>query len=84
MYLCMDLTLILLYDFKECTKQLQQITLFHVDLRFTSFIEREKERDLTQSYYKSPYTNRNVKKAKWNFKREIYFDWIWNLCSFVL
>ena len=26
---------------------------------------REKGRDLTQSYYKSPYTNRNVKRAKW-------------------
>ena len=26
-------------------------------------IEREKERDLTQSYDKSPYTNRNVKRA---------------------
>ena len=30
------------------------------------FIEelREKGRDLTQSYDKSPYTNRNVKRAK--------------------
>ena len=27
-------------------------------------IAREKERDLTQSYDKSPYTNRNVKRAK--------------------
>ena len=26
--------------------------------------EREKGRDLTQSYDKSPYTNRNVKRAK--------------------
>ena len=25
---------------------------------------REKGRDLTQSYYKSPYTSRNVKKGK--------------------
>ena len=29
----------------------------------TSFL-REKGRDLTQSYDKSPYTNRNVKRAK--------------------
>ena len=28
-------------------------------------MEREKGRDLTQSYDKSPYTNRNVKRAKW-------------------
>ena len=27
-------------------------------------IQREKGRDLTQSYDKSPYTNRNVKRAK--------------------
>ena len=26
--------------------------------------KREKGRDLTQSYDKSPYTNRNVKRAK--------------------
>ena len=30
---------------------------------------REKGRDLTQSYDKSPYTNRNVKRAKWQHKR---------------
>ena len=29
---------------------------------------REKGRDLTQSYDKSPYTNRNVKRAKWQHK----------------
>ena len=29
-------------------------------------VEREKGRDLTQSYDKSPYTNRNVKRAKWH------------------
>ena len=32
-------------------------------------IEREKGRDLTQSYDKSPYTNRNVKRAKWQHKQ---------------
>ena len=30
---------------------------------------REKERDLTQSYDKSPYTNRNIKMAKWQHKQ---------------
>ena len=29
----------------------------------------EKWRDLTQSYDKSPYTNRNVKRAKWQHKQ---------------
>ena len=32
-------------------------------------IIREKGRDLTQSYDKSPYTNRNVKRAKWQHKQ---------------
>ena len=31
--------------------------------------KREKGRDLTQSYDKSPYTNRNVKRAKWQHKQ---------------
>ena len=30
---------------------------------------REKGRDLTQSYDKSPYTNRNDKRAKWQHKQ---------------
>ena len=30
---------------------------------------REKGRDLTQSYDISPYTNRNVKRAKWQHKQ---------------
>ena len=29
---------------------------------------REKGRDLTQSYDKSPYTNRKIKKATWQHK----------------
>ena len=29
----------------------------------------DKGRDLTQSYDKSPYTNRNVKRAKWQHKQ---------------
>ena len=33
------------------------------------YIVREKGRDLTQSYDKSPYTNRNVKRAKWQHKQ---------------
>ena len=32
-------------------------------------IERQKGGDLTQSYDKSPYTNRNVKRAKWQHKQ---------------
>ena len=36
---------------------------------FTTIIQREKGRDLTQSYDKSPYTNRNVKRAKWQHKQ---------------
>ena len=32
-------------------------------------LPREKGRDLTQSYDKSPYTNRNVKRAKWQHKQ---------------
>ena len=34
----------------------------------TLLLSREKGRDLTQSYDKSPYTNRNVKRAKWQHK----------------
>ena len=30
--------------------------------------EREKGRDLIQSYYKSPYTNRTFKTTKWKHK----------------
>ena len=41
--------------------------------RFTKFVKinlrGEKGRDLTQSYDKSPYTNRNVKRAKWQHKQ---------------
>ena len=33
------------------------------------FITKEKGRDLTQSHDKSPYTNRNVKRAKWQHKQ---------------
>ena len=32
-------------------------------------VYREKGRDLTQSYDKSPYTNRNVKRAMWQHKQ---------------
>ena len=33
------------------------------------YILREKGRDLTQSYDKSPYTSRNVKREKWQHKQ---------------
>ena len=43
---------------------------------FLSVSPREKWRDLTQSYDKSPYTNRNVKRAKWQHKqRHKKFDY---------
>ena len=35
----------------------------------TEITSREKGRYLTQSYDKSPYTNRNVKRAKWQHKQ---------------
>ena len=35
----------------------------------TLFLLRQKVGDLTQSYDKSPYTNRNVKRAKWQHKQ---------------
>ena len=38
----------------------QQILIFHF------YLQRQKGGDLTQPYDKSPYTNRNVKRA--NFK----------------
>ena len=42
-------------------------TLFN---QFSSYIFiREKGRDLTQSYDKSPYTNINIKRAKWQHKQ---------------
>ena len=34
-----------------------------------NLVWREKGRDLTQSHDKSPYTNRNVKRAKWQQKQ---------------
>ena len=36
---------------------------------WSSVFIRKKRRDLTQSYDKSPYTNRNVKRAKWQHKQ---------------
>ena len=38
---------------------------------------REKGRDLTQSYDKSPYTNRNVKRAKRQLKLIRNVDLVW-------
>ena len=38
-------------------------TNVYIGIRSTS-MSKEKGRDLTQSYDKSPYTNRNVKRAK--------------------
>ena len=47
-------------------------------LHFASEMNRckKKGRDLTQSYDKSPYTNRNVKRANWQHKqRHKKFDY---------
>ena len=42
----------------------------------TGDVRREKGRDLTQSYDKIPYTNKNVKRAKWQHKqRHKKFDY---------
>ena len=46
--------------------------LMNIDVRYKydkTFESREKGRDLTQSYDKSPYTNRNVKRARWQHKQ---------------
>ena len=43
--------------------------------RNTEGYSRQKGGDLTQSYDNSPYTNRNVKGAKWQHKqRQKKFD----------
>ena len=46
----------------KCQLELKLLYLYLIMLR-------EKRRDLTQSYDKSPYTNRNVKTAKWQHKQ---------------
>ena len=59
----------------QCKKLMYRIISFSVEFEgWTStilhrIIWREKGRDLTQSYDKSPYTNRNVKRAKWQHKQ---------------
>ena len=40
-----------------------------VNVVIFKYFVREKGRDLTQSYDKSPYTDRNVKRAKWQHKQ---------------
>ena len=50
-----------------------KVDLYYIETNsYTKFqvnISKEKGRDLTQSYDKSPYTNRNVKRAKWQHKQ---------------
>ena len=41
----------------------------------------EKGRDLTQSYDKSPYTNRNVERAKWQHKQRHKKVWLHRGCG---
>ena len=45
------------------------VSNIHHSFYFALIPSREKGRDLTQSYDKSPYTNRNVKRAKWQHKQ---------------
>ena len=40
-----------------------------LSVKYRAMKSREKVRDLTQSYDKSPYTNRNVIRAKWQHKQ---------------
>ena len=40
----------------------------------------KRKRDLTQSYDKSPYTNRNVKRAKWQHKQLIIISNLKEIC----
>ena len=43
--------------------------LFGIDSYENLLTKRKKGRDLTQSYDKSPYTSRNVKREKWQHKQ---------------
>ena len=53
------------------------VSVFYATCNDISVIyKREKGRDLTQSYDKSPYTNRNVKMSKWQHEqRHKKFDY---------
>ena len=53
----------------QCTSELARVDKFCGRLRLFRSDLREKGRDLTQSYDKSPYTNRNVKRAKGQHKQ---------------
>ena len=49
---------------------LHRVQIWHLSSQISrTTFTREKGRDLTQSYDKSPYTNRNVKRAKWQHKQ---------------
>ena len=55
-----------LFPSDHCTCKIHK--LFSMSSTSITFLQ-EKGRDLTQSYDKSPYTNRNVKRAKWQQKQ---------------
>ena len=40
-----------------------------IEINVNKVSRTQKGGDLTQSYDKSPYTNRNVKGAKWQYKQ---------------
>ena len=49
------------------------VYIFKINFQLISKYEK-KGRDLTQSHDKSPYTNRNVKRAKWQHKNAIDYS----------
>ena len=44
-------------------------------------MDERKGRDLTQSYDKSPYTNRKIQKATWQHKKRHQKLWLHNHCG---
>ena len=70
-----NLILIIKLDFLYKNRCLVSRYLIFWYLNLSRFL-REKGRDLTQSYDKSPFTNRNVKMSKWQHKqRHKKFDY---------
>ena len=57
------------YGHKLCSAHSGFVFSFLWEGYYVVTFTREKGRDLTQSYDKSPYTNRNVKRAKWQHKQ---------------
>ena len=61
-----------MYIFHKQLFNILPFSISHLFLRTDQYVPywlKEKGRDLTQSYDKSPYTSRNVKRAKWQHKQ---------------